>query len=131
MKKYFIETSVIVGFLRNRSEAVHLIEDLEGELVSSYVCLAELYEGISSVADREQEEQGVLDFFAGLSEVYGLDEEIAKQFGQIRGTLKKRGEVIEDLDMLLAATCTAYNFVMVTFNKKHFERIEGLEILAF
>ena len=80
MKRYFIETSVIVDFLRNKGNAVEVIENLEGELTSSFICLAELYEGIYRVKDKERVEKAVLNFFTGLGEVYGLDREIAENF---------------------------------------------------
>ncbi len=84
MKKYFLETSVIVNFLRDKYDAVGVINNLEGELVSSYICLAELYEGIFRVKNRNRVEKAVLNFFTGLSEVYGLDREVAQTFCQIR-----------------------------------------------
>lgn len=128
MKRYLVETSVIVSFLRGKREAVEILDSLEGELTSSFVCLAELYEGVARSKEKTQAEKGVGDFFAGLSEVYGLDEEIAKSFGFIRAGLKRGGRVIEDLDILLATTCLAHNLVLVTFNPKHFSRIEGLQV---
>jgi len=130
MKKYFIETSVIIDFLRGKSKAIEDIENLEGELTSSFVCLAELYEGIYRVKEKNKAEKSVLSFFTGLSHVYSLDQDIAKNFGQIRAELKREGKVIEDLDILLAATCLAHNLVLVTYNLKHFQRVKGIEVLG-
>ncbi len=128
MKKHFLDTSVIVAYLRGKKEAISILEELEGDLTSSFVCLAELYEGVFRVKDQKKVEQGVLDFFAGLSEVYGLDQSIAQLFGKVRAQLKKQGQVIEDLDIFLAATCLAYDLVLVTSNPKHFSKIKGLTI---
>lgn len=130
MKRYLIETSVVVNFLRGKIQAVKDVESLEGELTSSFVCLAELYEGIYRVRRKEKAEEAVLSFFSGLSEVYALDEEIAQNFGRIRAKLKQKGQAIEDLDILLAATCLAYNLILVTYNPRHFKRVEDLEILG-
>lgn len=130
MNAYLIDTSVIINYLRDKGSAIETINKLEGELTSSYICLAELYEGISRVREKEKAEKALLDFFNGLNEVYGVDEEIAKNFGQIRASLKIKGAVIEDLDILLAATCIANNLVLITANPKHFSRIPNLEILA-
>lgn len=130
MKRYFLETSVIINFLRGKEKTLETIENLEGELSSSFVCLAELYEGIYQIKEKQRAERGVLDFFSGLSEIYGIDEEIAKNFGQIRANLKQKGKVIEDLDILLAATCLVYGLVLVTSNPRHFERVKNLEVLS-
>jgi len=130
MKKYFLETSVIINFLRGKQEMIEMVENLEGELVSSYVCLAELFEGVyrTPINERNKVEKGVKDFFAGLGEIYGLDKEIAEKFGQIRTELKARGKVIEDLDILVGATCLSYDLILVTGNLEHFKRIEGLRL---
>jgi len=130
MKRYFIETSVIVSFLRNKGNAVEVIENLEGELTSSFICLAELYEGIYRVKDKERVEKAVLNFFTGLGEVYGLDRDIAENFGRVRAELKQSGKVIEDLDILLAATCLTHNLILVTYNPRHFKRVRDLKVLG-
>ena len=128
MKKYFIDTSVIAGFLRNKKESTEIIRNLDGEMVSSYISLSELYEGVYRSKFREKTEKGVKDFFSGLSEVYGIDEEVAKTFGKVRSELKKEGNVIEDIDIFLAATCLTYGLTMITLNKKHFDRVPGLQL---
>lgn len=130
MKKYLLETSFIISFLRGQKETVELLGKLEDELSSSFVCLAELYEGIFKTKEKEKAEKTILGFFSGLSEVYGLDEEITKEFGRVRNQLRIKGEMIEDLDILIAATCLAHRLTLVTLNLKHFKRIKNLDILA-
>lgn len=130
MTRYLLDTSVIISYLRGKQEWVARLDALDGEFLASYISLAELYEGIFRVDDQKRAEQGVLDFFAGLSEVVGIDRDIAKEFGRIRAVLKKGGAVIEDLDILLAATCLAHRLVLVTVNVKHFRRIKGLQIYS-
>ena len=44
MKTYFLDTSVIIDYLRGKEEQVTLINELKGKLVSSYICLSELYD---------------------------------------------------------------------------------------
>lgn len=131
MRRYLIETSIIIEYLRRKNDTVELIDKLEGELTSSVICLAELYEGIYRSKDYKKAEEGVLIFFKGLSEVYGLDQETAKEFGRIRTELKIDGKVIEDLDIFLAATCIAQGLTLVIRNHKHFERVNGLSIKKF
>lgn len=129
MNSYLIDTSVIVNYLRDKGSAVETINNLEGELNCSYICLAELYEGISRVREKEKAEKVVLDFFAGLNQIYGLDNMIAKKFGIIRADLKTTGQVIEDLDLLITATCITYKLILITANVKHFSKVADLEIL--
>lgn len=128
MKKYLLETSVIIEYLRGNKEWVKKIDELEGETVSSYVCLAELYEGIARDTKGGARKK-VLGLFKSLSYVYPVDGGVAEAFGKLRAELKKSGRVIEDMDLLVAATCLVTGSILVTENKKHFERVAGLEIL--
>lgn len=131
MNRYFIDTSVIVDYLHDDSNAVAFVTNLKGKVTSSYLCLAELYEGVYR-SDRNQQimEESIRRFFEGLSTIYKLDYDIAQCFGQIRASLKQKGSVIEDIDIFLAATCLAHNLVMVTYNEKHFRRIPELRLLS-
>lgn len=129
IKKYFLDTSIIVDCLKGKRGQTDFVSSLKGELSTSYVCLAELFEGIFRVNNRTELEKGLLDFISGLDNVYGLDAEIAKEFGKIRWELKKKGKVIEDLDILIAATCTVNNLTLITSNEKHFGRVNSLQII--
>lgn len=129
MNGYFLDTSVIIDYLHDKNDVVDLVDKLEGEISSSYVCLAELYEGIARSKHSDKAEKQAIGFFGTLNDVYGLDSEIAKKFGQIRKDLKDSGQRIEDFDLLLTATCLANDLTLVTSNKKHFSRIRGLAII--
>jgi len=129
MRSYLLDTSVIVDYLRNKPDALDLVNNLDGEITSSFVCLAELYEGVFRVKNKVTVENGVVTFFEGLTKIYGLDEYIAHTFGEIRAGLKQQGKVIEDLDILIGATCLVNNLTLVTFNPGHFQRISNLEVM--
>lgn len=128
MKTYFLDTPVIIDYLKGKEEAVDLVNNLKGKLVSSYICLSELYEGIFRSKNKNAESI-ILEFFSGLSKTYGLNQKIAQEFGFLRKNLKQKGEIIEDLDIMIAATCLVYNLSLITLNKKHFARIKKLNIV--
>ena len=129
VNSYLFDTSIIVNIFRGKKEEQKIMEDLEGERTSSFVCLAELYEGVARSQNRQEEENNLVKFFSRLNNVFGIDNEVAKKFGEVRSALKKSGNVIEDMDLLIAATCIAYNQILITHNKKHFLRIPELKIL--
>ncbi len=129
MKSYLLDTSTIINYLRGVDKTVETINNIEGEFSSSHMCLSELYEGIYRVKEQEKAEKIITDFFRSLSKVYAIDEKIAKQFGEIRAHLKKTGNVLEDIDIFIAATCLVYGLTLITGNSKHFSRIKNLKIL--
>ncbi|OGG02156.1 hypothetical protein A2W14_06520 [Candidatus Gottesmanbacteria bacterium RBG_16_37_8] len=131
MNKYFLDTSIIIPYIRGKKEVIEFIDNLKGELISSYVCLAEIYEGIFSYKNQNKEsaEKNLMIFFRGLDDVIGLNEDIAKTFGLIRTELRKKGLLIEDMDIFIASSCLVYQAILVTENVKHFDRIRNLQIL--
>jgi tRNA(fMet)-specific endonuclease VapC len=46
----------------------------------------------------------------------------------LKAALDRKGERIEDFDLLIAATALNLNYVLVTNNTKHYKRIEGLQL---
>ena len=51
-----------------------------------------------------------------------------QEYAEIRWKLERRGQKIDSLDLLIGATAVAENYILVTGNVKHFERIPGLRI---
>ena len=128
MTTYLLDTSIIICYLQGKENAVKLLNSIEGELTSSCICLAELFEGVYRVKNKSETEKIVTDFFKSLSELYPVDEKIAKYFGKIRAKLKIEGHVIEDIDIFIAATCLAYDLTLITNNTKHFSSLTSLKI---
>lgn len=130
MKSYLVDTSVIINYLQGKADTIELLNNIEGELTSSYICMAELYEGVNRVKNKLEIEKNVMDFFKSLSELYTIDKQVAQQFGEIRAKLKIGGNVIEDIDIFIAATCLVYDLTLITHNIRHFSRINSLKILS-
>jgi tRNA(fMet)-specific endonuclease VapC len=93
------------------------------------VSLAELYKGIYSSRDPQDSEQALRDFLAGVS-VIGIDEETCQVFGKERGRLRASGELIGDFDLFIGARGLRHHLSLLTNNRRHFERIEGLRIIS-
>ena len=51
----------------------------------------------------------------------------AEQAAQIRAVLKSQGQPIGAYDVLIAATALQHNLLMVTANRREFERFPGLK----
>ena len=60
--------------------------------------------------------------------VLPFEGEAAEAYGGVRAELEKRGEVIGNMDMLIAAHAKSKGFVIVTNNVREFERVEGLKL---
>lgn len=127
MNGYLIDSSVIIEYTKGNRTVVDLLDNIKVDLCSSYIVMAELYEGI--FRSKNEVEKNIIGFMESLDKIYGLDKRTSKIFGKLRSDLKKKGQIIEDMDILIASTCLANNLTLITLNIKHFNRIKDLEIL--
>jgi predicted nucleic acid-binding protein len=126
--RYLIDTDWVIHYLNGRDDIVRRLDELQPEgLGVSVISLAELYEGIDYSTHPEGNEQDLHDFLRGVN-VLGIDEEACKIFGRERGRLRKAGQLIGDFDLLIAATGLHDGLTVLTNNRQHFERVEGLQI---
>jgi predicted nucleic acid-binding protein len=125
---YLIDTDWAIHHLNGNSAVIEQLQVLHPEgLGLSVVALAELYEGVYGSRDREESERQLNDFLDSVS-IVGLDEETARIFGRERGRLRSTGAIIGDMDLMIAATALQYDCTLLTNNRRHFERVEGLRI---
>ena len=66
--------------------------------------------------------------FCEANMVLPLSDEIVVTASDIYADLYRRGALISDADILIAATAITHGLVMVTDNEKHFDRIPDLQI---
>ena len=90
---------------------------------------------ISSVTEYEIYTGAVLgqvDFwntFLEKVEVLPFDKEVAKMAVVLNKALKKKRKLIDIADLFIAATAVANNLPFATLNKKHFDRVDNLNII--
>jgi len=126
--KYLVDTDRAIDWLNGRPEAVEFISALAPEgLGLSLLSLGELWEGIHFSDDPMANERGLRRFLR-IADVLPLNRAIMKRFAQIRGQLRRDGNLIGDMDILIAATALHHDLVLLTRNVRHFERIPGVQL---
>jgi predicted nucleic acid-binding protein len=125
---YLADTDWVAEYLKGRARATQLLNLLAQEgLAISLVTYGEIYEGIYYGRDRQRHEVG-LSGFLQIADVLVLNQPIMQIFAQIRGALRVQGQLIGDLDLLIAATVLHHDLTLVTGNVRHFGRIPNLKI---
>lgn len=116
----------MIEYLRSHNRAQTAFTKLfsDNELYLSPISVFELFKGATSEAKKQDVENIcqqviVLDF--------NLD--TAKIASEIYLDLRTKNKLIEFRDILIAATALQYTLPVETLNKKHFERVEWLELL--
>ena len=59
---------------------------------------------------------------------HSFDADAARKYDEIRADLETRGEVISDLNMMIAAIAKVHGLILVTHNTREFSRIPGLQL---
>lgn len=125
---YLVDTDWAVYYLRGREPYVTRLREYQKKGLSvSVVSLAELYEGVFRAAERQEREKALEDFLAGLT-VVDVTHEVARTFGRLRAWLRSQGVTVPDLDLLIGSTAVCYDLVLLTDNRRHYEKVPGIEL---
>ena len=126
---FMLDTNIIVYAKNNRPESVlkKLMEYRPEDMCVSAVTLAELEYGASKSSRPEQNRLALLTFLSRIP-VVPFDADAAREYGDIRADLTKKGTVIGANDLLIAAHARSLNLILVTNNTREFERVEGLRV---
>ena len=89
--------------------------------------LAELFVGVAK-GTRPRQERMAIEQCVALFDVLPFERSTAEIFGSIVGELEKQGQRISDIDALIASVALEHSEVLVTRNRKHFDRIPGLKV---
>jgi len=118
----------VIDHFNGVTQVTRRLKELEPQGLSlSVVSAAELWEGAYFSRDPKRSQETLEGFLSGV-DILGLDEEICKRFGQLRGSMRKRGQKIDGFDLLIAATALRRNLTLLANNRKHFEGIARLKI---
>lgn len=120
-----VDTSIIIQYIRTKdkfSTTLYKLTNSEVIFIST-VSLYELYIG-ANTTDKQNDVKLSTRNLIVLPFTYKISVKAAEIFHQ----LKAKNQLIEFRDIFIAATCMMHNLPIVTLNKKHFERIEGLEV---
>ena len=128
--RYLLDTDWVVHCLHGVERVTARLDQLAPEGVGlSVVSMAELYQGVFFSKDPRGNERALQEFLAGIR-VIQVDDEVCRIFAQERGRLRAAGTPIGDFDLLIGATALRHGLTLLSNNRRHFERVQGLSILS-
>jgi tRNA(fMet)-specific endonuclease VapC len=124
---YLLDTNICIYFLKGRYGLVEKIERIGFEnLFISEITIAELKFGVEKSATPDKNRPVInelIDRFKQLP-IYGALDVYAME----KARLKKEGNIVDDLDLLIGATAIENNMILVTNNEKHFARLQNIKV---
>ncbi len=125
---YLVDSDWVADYLKGRSPAVRLLNSLATEgLAVSIVTYAEVLEGVY-FGDDPMGYEAVLRRFLRATPVLGITRRVAQRYARISGELRARGLLIPPPDLFIAATALEHGLILLTRNRRHFERIPDLQM---
>jgi tRNA(fMet)-specific endonuclease VapC len=123
---YLLDSDWLINALAGKRRAVSPLERLSSKYIGvSVITLAEVYQQAFASTNPDASLTSFRRFIAPFR-IIPVTEPIAVRFAEIRALLTRRGELISDFDMLIAATALHYHLTVLTFNLRHFSRIPDL-----
>jgi predicted nucleic acid-binding protein len=114
--------------MNGRSLAVRALRELARQRTAiSIVTVAELFDGAFHASDPQLHLENARTFLSHYS-ILGINEHVAEDFGRIRVGLRRQGNLIPDMDLMIAVTALSYDLTLITRNTRHFARVPGLRL---
>ena len=131
MKKrnYILDTNILIELIRENPQVIeHLRKVGTKRCCISVISVQELLFGAYNAPLRYQEQeltriQVIMRHFP----IIPLPDD-GCDFGKTKADLVKKGLIIDDFDISIAATALKNDLTVVTDNTKHFSRIEGIKV---
>ncbi|MBA3948101.1 MAG: PIN domain-containing protein [Herpetosiphonaceae bacterium] len=123
LRPSFLDTTIIIAILRPDPVITTRISTISAAV--SHIIIGELLYGAEISGQTEQEVAKIQSLLAE-TRLLRCDWTTAGHYAKIKANLKQRGELIPENDMWIAATAMHHNVVLITRDRRHFERVEGL-----
>lgn len=120
-----LDTDVCIEILRGNRRVLQRRRETLDHVAITWMSACELAYGAAKSARPEANRIVVNDFLTTLP-IINFSLPVAWHFGQQKARLRLSGQTVADADLLIAATALAEGAILVTGNRKHYERVDGL-----
>jgi len=127
MKKYLLDTNICIFYFKKKFE-VHkrLLQEGFQNCAISEITLAELIYGAECSVDIEKNINIINNFIQHIT-ILPIENTIGF-YAKEKASLRKKGTLIDDLDIFIGSTAIVNDMILVTDNEKHFNRLSKIQI---
>jgi len=123
-----IDSDILIYFLKGNKEVINrLLEIPSNQLYTTRINYTELLFGAYNSDRIEKNLNTIIPFLKNFT-ILEFDKKSADIFAQLKAELKKDGNLIADMDLMIASITIANNETLYTNNLKHFKRIKKLNL---
>ena len=130
MKPTLLDTDTVSHFVRRQPAVVDHAKRYMLEHGQLQLSIITYYESLSGLLYKDARQQmGQFEALARLHRILPLTVESVNYSARIEADLRSRGLSIGATDTLIAGVALANGLVLATSNTRHFDRIEGLQLV--
>ena len=124
-----LDTDILSAIMRQRPAVIPTARAYLREHDRFHFSIITQYEILRGLKAKGATRQiATFEDFCSQNTILPLSEEVIPKAAEIYADLRKRGELIGDADILIAATAIVNKLGIVTNNEKHFQKIAGLHV---
>jgi len=129
LNQVLIDTDTLSFFFRGNENVVNKLQEYLTYYDKINISIISYYEILSGLRFRDSKKilKSFIDFTEQCS-ILPLTKESTEISSDIYANLRKQGNPINDMDLLIAGIAVSNEMILVTHNSKHFNRIENLDI---
>ncbi|WXG39248.1 MAG: type II toxin-antitoxin system VapC family toxin [Candidatus Freyarchaeum deiterrae] len=131
-QKIMLDTDVIIDYLKRKPqpEAVKIFNKIDERQYAAYVSAVtvfEIYRG-TRLSPQPEKAMSEANTLFSHTQILSFDEQTAIEASEIYVQLEKKGSPLEIRDVFIGAQARITKLILITKNKKHFERIPELNL---
>lgn len=128
MIKYLLDTNIVIYVLKRRPiQVLEIFNRNANRMAISSITLAELIYGAEKSQHVDKNLEAIEEFISHL-EVLSYDAKASQHYGQIKSGLEKKGQLIDENDLHIAAHAISQGFILISNNLKEFSRVPNLAL---
>ena len=128
MLKYLLDTNIVIYVLKRRpKEVLDIFNTNASRMAISSITLSELMYGAEKSINTDKNLEAVEEFVSHL-EVLPYDAKASQHYGQIKAALEKKGQIIGENDIHIAAHAISHGLILVSNNVREFKRVPNLAL---
>lgn len=126
--RYIIDTDILIYFLKSNKKVVEKFSQINPKHISTTIInYTELLFGAYHSSKVEENLEAFKSFLKTIK-IMDFNKIAAEKFAQLKTRLKQEGNLIADMDLMIASICITNKSILVTNNVKHFSRLEELTV---
>ncbi len=129
--RYVLDTTAFSAAMRRDADLLRMLREYPpGDIVTVPPVVAEIQYGIERL-DSSSKKYFLLksekDRLLSIINLLPWSSESSDHFGKIKADLERRGKLIDDFDVAIAAIAMAHKCGVITGNLNHFQRVKNIE----